>query len=389
MEIIVDHQKKNIFVKIGALRIFGRDKNELKNDEERIARFDRVWANGLSSALEQAINDDIRVHANVVRKRLEKSYRKAVPFLDSNNRHFEFSYNNLLFVAELELLDKSFDKYKLEQLWSFTYSDLPPDMICIRFDSVEDRNRFSKLSEQLEQDAHEVAKDALVQRMKEMINVLEIQQEKLTIEVRQLKERRRQSNIYFYETILDELIERLEDDYPETAGEDSWQAWIYNNNWLFGIQYREPIEKLRVGFHSIPDYIFPTLDGYLDILEIKKPTHYVLQPNTSHPGSYNWSAEVNKAIGQAVNYLHEIELHQLELSQKINREYGNYENELPILAIKPRAFILIGSSSNWTPIEYEAFRKLNYSLHGITVLTYNHLIRNCRNLINLFNKNAN
>jgi len=147
------------------------------------------------------------------------------------------------------------------------------------------------------------------------------------------------SKLVVYRQKLEEFKLRLESNYHETSGPDSWQEWIYKNTWIFGIQYGNPIGHPQVGFRSILDYLFPTPDGFVDILEIKRPAHKVIKEDKSHPGALKWSNEVNEAIGQVVHYLHEIELHQLEIAKRIKQEPS-----LELSAIKPRAFILIGRS---------------------------------------------
>ena len=122
--------------------------------------------------------------------------------------------------------------------------------------------------------------------------------------------------------------------------------------------------------------LVPTVDGFLDILEIKLPSNDVIIEDTSHPGSYRWCGETNKAIGQVVNYLSDIERLQLELSRAIKNKYG-----WDIFVIKPRAFIVIGTKDNWDEMKKEALRKLNYSLHGIEVLTYTDLIQRGEEII--------
>jgi hypothetical protein len=208
--------------------------------------------------------------------------------------------------------------------------------------------------------------------------------EEATKTVRKLKRRtkalktaltdlQRQSSLSFYQQSLDELKLRLTKNYPEVKGKHSWQKWIYKNHWLFGVQYLTPIEKTKIGFDNIPDFLFPTLDGFIDILEIKRPTFETIREDPSHAGSYIWCPETNKAIGQVVNYIQNMELNQLLLTKRINEKYGE-EYPIPLHAIKPRAFILIGNSAEWNRKRKEAFRTLNYSLHGIEVLTYTELI---------------
>lgn len=210
---------------------------------------------------------------------------------------------------------------------------------------------------------------ALIDQTSKVIDELTKKKNLLKQEVTDLEKIRNKSNIFFFQSRLDELRQRFSKKFHETRGKNSWQRWIYDNTWLFGIDYQPPIEKQKINITgSMPDYSFPTMDGFLDILEIKLPTMEVITPDTSHAGSYTWSSDTNKALGQVVNYLSDIELYQLHLKEEIKRVYG-----LDLYLIKPRAVILIGNKAGWTSEQHKALRKLNYSLHGIEVLTYTDL----------------
>ncbi len=198
----------------------------------------------------------------------------------------------------------------------------------------------------------------------------------------------KQTRISFYQQRLDELKSRLTKKYHETKGNNSWQKWIYDNKWLFGVHYLTPIQKERIGFSEIPDFLFPTLDGFLDILEIKKPIFDVIRKDEFHHGSYAWGSETNKAIGQVVHYIQEMEENQSKLLKEINLEYGK-KYKIPLLTVKPRAYILIGVSQSWTPREKNAFRTLNYSLHGIEVITYSDLIQRGESIVSMFGDSGN
>lgn len=169
--------------------------------------------------------------------------------------------------------------------------------------------------------------------------------------------------------VLEELKDRLIKDFSETKGNDSWQNWISKNNWLFGVNYNKPIEKVKINLTGImPDFLYPTIDGFIDILEIKLPKDEVIVEDNNHRGSWRWSNETNSAIGQVANYLTEIERLRFENENKINND-----SEKKVLLLKPRAFILIGDSLNWSYTKKEALRKLNYYLHNIEVITYRDL----------------
>ena len=196
---------------------------------------------------------------------------------------------------------------------------------------------------------------------------------KLTPEV--LNEINAASNQVFYRRKIKEFLGRLKKDYPETKGDNSWQNWIYKNAWLLGSKYLRPITKKRVGLDAIPDFLFPTVDNFLDILEIKLPKEQVIVKDRSHPDSFYWSDAVSKALGQIINYLYQLEINQFQIAKK-----------LKVSIIKPRAILLIGKSDAWNEEFREAFRKLNYSLHGIEVVTYTQLLQYGNRLLEIYDK---
>ena len=204
-------------------------------------------------------------------------------------------------------------------------------------------------------------------------------------EIEALDRLRSQSNVAYYMNSVRELTDRLASGrgYAEVRGKNSWQKWIHNNSWLFGPLYLGAVDRQRVGYRDIPDFLFPTLDGFIDILEIKLPCMETIREDGSRPNAYMWSNDTNRAIGQVVNYMHQMDLHQLELSQVISREYAARFNT-SLTALKPRAFILIGTENEWTDSHREAHRRLNSSLHGIEVVTYSELLRRGRKLIDMY-----
>jgi len=225
-------------------------------------------------------------------------------------------------------------------------------------------------------------KNAVVEQSLKITKELGDKRRKLKAEKEELEKIKNSSNIASIVSGLNEMDDRIngEKTYKETSGRNNWQSWLKEHSWVFGVFYGEPYEKEKIGFDNIPDYLFPTLDGFVDVYEIKLPSHKVIIADQSHNGSFVWSPEVNKAIGQCVNYLYEIETHQLELADRIKRKYG-----VEMSFIKPRAFVVIGSDKMLDSIDAkEALRKLNYSLHGIEVITYDDLKRRGRQMLKIY-----
>ena len=201
-------------------------------------------------------------------------------------------------------------------------------------------------------------------------------------EIEALQRLRSESNIVHYKMILEELHDRLFSGkrYDEVRGVNSWQNWILRNNWLFGPMYLEPLDRERVGFGEIPDLLFPTLDGFLDILEIKVPTKKAIVRDGKR---YIWSHDTNRALGQVTDYIHKMELNQLQLAQDINRAYSEQLGR-SIAVIRPRAYILIGTEAGWNEVQREYHRRLNSTLHRIEVITYNELLRHGVSVVELY-----
>lgn len=360
-----------------------RAEKKIVNNEEKIVFFDQRWRSSLSALITNSILQERLLTPTQVKHRFEGSKNKFIQYIKNNQVHYEFEYEKFLCIAQLKKNDQNINEFELTDLWGFRYSNLPDDFICTSLGKVENRKLLDDIARRFGIAAEQLAREAILDRLSNIMRDIEKQNESLEVEIEILKEQQRQLNIDFYKQTIAQFQKRLEGNYHETSGDECWQKWIYNNNWLFGIQYGRPIEKQKVGFEAIPDFLFPTIDGFIDILEIKLPSHKVISKDLSHSGSFNWTLETTKAIGQVVNYLHEIEMNQLQISQKLNRRNFTEPN-ISVSLIKPRGFILIGRSNDWNELEREAFRKLNHALHEIELLTYDDLIKRGQSLIDLY-----
>ena len=238
---------------------------------------------------------------------------------------------------------------------------------------LKETRKIIKNLPSLSEDLYNKDKNELITNVAKIISDYDIDPSKITPEA--LAEMNAASSQAFHRQKINEFKKRLKKNYPETKGKDSWQNWIYNNAWILGGRYLKPITKKRVGLDAVPDYLFPTTDNFLDILEIKLPKEKVILKDKKHPDSFYWAEKVSKAIGQIINYLHQLELHQLEIAKK-----------LKVKTIKPRAILVIGASDEWNDDMWEAFRRLNYSLHEIEVITYSQVLQYGNRLLEIYSR---
>lgn len=155
------------------------------------------------------------------------------------------------------------------------------------------------------------------------------------------------------------------------ASEIELEKWIKDNDWVFGIEYIRRLDGTRIGIHADTDLLVESLDGYVDLIELKKASsHPLFIEDPSHPGSYYPSAKLSLVIGQTIHYLAVMDDMRLILKS---------EDELNVL--KPRAKIVIGLSSKLKNEEKDALRHLNNTLHGIEILTYDEIKSRAKRLV--------
>lgn len=147
------------------------------------------------------------------------------------------------------------------------------------------------------------------------------------------------------------------------AGEQTYQAWCEKHCWAFGNAYvvRDEVRAISTGDNL--DLLLPNvIAGYRDIVELKRPDKEVLLYDTAHK-NYYFSADVSRAIGQCHRYL-DI-LHEAAKDGLLDHK--------EVVAYHPTATIVIGRSNEWSDEQQRALHGLNRRLHGISVMTYDHL----------------
>lgn len=166
---------------------------------------------------------------------------------------------------------------------------------------------------------------------------------------------------------VDELRRHLD---AGTTSENVFQDWCERHSWAFGNAYvaRDPLRNISPGDQL--DLLLPTILGFRDIVELKRPDMAVLRYDKSHR-NYYFSAESSAAIGQCHRYLDVLH----EEAAKGLRDHPH------IVAYHPLARVVIGRSREWDPEKTRALHGLNRRMHGITLMTYDHLLEQCEQLL--------
>lgn len=169
---------------------------------------------------------------------------------------------------------------------------------------------------------------------------------------------------------IDEFNTMLELDLTES----NWQSWFEENSWVLGTDFVKVLDERTIDTNNISDFLMQSYDGFLDIVEIKRPEGGLKfwQATLDH-GNYIPHSDLIKAITQSSIYIHEVE--READSQKFFKRVGG------VTTIKPRCTLIYGRSNDWNTEQQEAFRILNSSYHNLTIMTFDHVLERAKRIL--------
>ncbi|POB93149.1 hypothetical protein CRN41_19885 [Vibrio vulnificus] len=156
--------------------------------------------------------------------------------------------------------------------------------------------------------------------------------------------------------------------------ENNWQAWFEDNSWVLGTDFVKVLDERTIDTANISDFLMQSYDGFLDIVEIKRPEGGLkFWQSTLDHGNYIPHSDLIKAITQSSIYIHEVE--READSQKFFKRVGG------VTTIKPRCTLIYGRSNDWNTEQQEAFRILNSSYHNLTIMTFDHVLERAKRIL--------
>ena len=175
-------------------------------------------------------------------------------------------------------------------------------------------------------------------------------------------------------------INEFENMLSQDLLEKEWQKWFTKNDWVLGSEFVKILDEREIDTENIADYLMQAYDGFLDIIEIKRPA-VELPFWASKKGHENYipSTELTKAITQATTYIFEVEreANSIKFLEKVGH----------VKTIKPRCVLIFGRSENWNDEQCEAYRILNSSFHNLNIMTYDHVLKRARRILNIDEEN--
>lgn len=150
--------------------------------------------------------------------------------------------------------------------------------------------------------------------------------------------------------------------YAAKQPEKIFQNWIESNLWIFGVDYIKKHDVRKIALFSEGDLLMESVDGYLDLIELKRPNHFLLKYDKSHTCYYP-HPDLSQVIGQSLFYLQKLEEYKLII-----------EKEYEVKVIMPRIKIIVGRNIDFENKQKDCIRVLNSKLNSINILTYDDLI---------------
>lgn len=160
----------------------------------------------------------------------------------------------------------------------------------------------------------------------------------------------------------------------DTSGttEQEFQSHLSENPWMFGSEYSQLLPRRKWTRDDNLDYMLRrTVDGYLEIVEIKTAfTEKLFIHDRSHDSFYP-SSRLSTVLGQVMRYVEEVERARDGILAKDGFD-----------CLKIRARIILGRDGDVA--EQAALRKFNSHLHAIEILTYDQLMRIAERVVGVF-----
>lgn len=150
--------------------------------------------------------------------------------------------------------------------------------------------------------------------------------------------------------------------YVARQPEKIFQNWIENNLWVFGIDYIRKHDERKIALFSEGDLLMETVDGFLDLIELKRPRHELLKFDNSHKCYYP-HPDLSIVIGQSLFYLQKLSEYKLIIQDEYN-----------LKIVMPRIKIIVGRNNEFIQEQKSCLRMLNTNLNCIQIITYDDLV---------------
>lgn len=171
---------------------------------------------------------------------------------------------------------------------------------------------------------------------------------------------------------VEEFKAMLDEDLTEAP----WQKWFEENDWVLGTEFVRVLDERDIDTDHIADYLMQAYDGFLDVVEIKRPGGGLkFWSASSDHGNSVPHPDLIKAVTQASRYILEIEREcdSVKFQERVDG----------VPTVKPRGLLIFGRSNGWTQEQRESYRVLNAGYHNLSIMTFDHVLARAERALGL------
>lgn len=172
----------------------------------------------------------------------------------------------------------------------------------------------------------------------------------------------------------------------EQIGETTWQQKIENILQLLYPQYILCTRELTIegidGYDKRPDFILVDANGFIDIMEIKKPTMNVLSKQPTYRNNYVPAREFSGAVQQIEKYIFCLNCLDREKSRFLLQLSKKLPENIKPQAVNPQGILLLGRSKDFNEQQTRDFELIKRQYNNIAdIMTYDDLIARFERII--------
>lgn len=172
----------------------------------------------------------------------------------------------------------------------------------------------------------------------------------------------------------------------DTIRESIWQKKVHNILRLIYPKYilcsREITFPGIDGYDKRPDFTLVDMNGFVDLLEIKRPTVRILTEQASYRNNYVPTREFSGAVQQMEKYifcLTTIEKSQTAVTAKLVR---SLPKSITPQIVNPQGILLLGRSEGFNQQQQQDFELIKRQYKNIAdIMTYDDLLSRLRNIV--------
>ena len=171
---------------------------------------------------------------------------------------------------------------------------------------------------------------------------------------------------------------------PEaTYSEADWQRHIMRFIQVLFPKYvvikEHPRIKIEQNKTKIPDILLGDVNGYVDIVEVKKPFGkgmLTAKKSALYRDNYIPLRELSGAVMQCEKYIYHMVSGAKKFADSFNKQYASdLPTDYSFQIVNPRAMIIIGRSDNFDHMQKEDFELIKRKYKNIIdIITYDDLL---------------